>query len=1061
MPRLDLRLPVLLAFALSLLVSAFAELPSQNPADYDIDQARQDFRSAEHAYDERNREILEIRRQVGAKKKEIGKLSAQNERLAKVNPSHPKIARNQSRIAKLRAEIPVLQRKLPHLEKALIPFASKRDASKQRLNTIERNIERAEDHLRSLAEDLAQVAREFAYDRGSLDGERDGNRAGAETGRAIGEQLGIYNARSEAVEIGQRLGTQEGTSAGASEAVKLAYESGEADAWEEKGYADGYETSFELPEKESLPYANAFENGRQRAQNDAYAHYLPGVKRADAFYRSQQLSENPSPNLEYNAKARPWVPLTKQSVAITRQSLRPVPFETRKASSLPVGAAPDFLKVERVDDSLPIPEIVIEFHSHIFEPRGFPFVRVPTQGLHNFFERKYRDYYQEVSRREYEQAYARNFDDSFHWRAEEQIRIFSNPSLYHQIAEETERLAFDHYFEVARAETFNRDYFSLYQQIREKAFRSPDTESVEYQTAYQDGRYNALITRGEKDGYQENFQAFKTAEEARGFQDRDKYYKQNAVLDGPRFRLQDENRDGVFAINEPFDLSLDLRNIGLATQGPEQFEVRLRVVSGPAFETRSEHTLAPLAPQSRISLDRLLSGRIYLQANVDQTVKVHAELLEFGRVIHNQTFSFPIDYPLELSHVDHPIRLFSNQQNKTIATLENPTTQTTPSEIDLRLTDTAGRVLAEQTLPNLQSRSAVVLELDYLLDAETEFSRQDLALELISNEVVQLRYRFPRTFVSKRYAKESELLILLENATTLDLLPMKEELERKGLGFDLYAKDQEKFKPDQTLIQSYEGGYIVANLGRNPDADTARNLQSFFKAGGSLLVASPNFSRSEDWVNFLPQFGLKLVDKSSTQTMRGLSVLEGENFRNQFTASSRLSLQSPQKNVISYPLIRSDKRRGFGGATFHATRSLHPLNLNTFSIASFPLETLRPGELARLVSELLLANQSLPRSLDQLADANRQRDARKQASRLKTRLLEAHTLASRLKDKSHKAAALEHYETQLKLFIDFAYDHAGNALLRPHLSGIVSELSRKRHAGPIRSELKALSKSLK
>ncbi|MBK1880628.1 hypothetical protein [Pelagicoccus mobilis] len=1052
-------IPTLLSFVL--VISIQAELPSQNPVDYDLEAAKSAYQSAKRSYEQRSQEISRIQSQLSAYSKEIQKLQAQNKRLSQTNPSHPSIARNRARILKLNSEIPVLQNRLPKLEIAILPFKSDRDTAKQQLDQVKQNIEQAKDHLHYLAGDLAKVAVDYAHDRGAIDGEREGSRIGNEAGRALGEELGVYQAKQSAIEFGSQSGTQEGTSSGASEAVRLAYDTGEADAWEERGYRDGYDTHLESPDSTEQSYNDAYENGRQRAQNEAYARYLPGVNRADDYYANQALQNTPSLDLEYNVDARPWVSLAKRASKIPQLRLRAIPFENRKEPALQTFPLPGHLQLSSVHDSIAPPDLIIDFHPHLFEPRSFPFVRIPTQSLHNYFEDEYRTHYEKISRIEYEEAYAFHFEQSFHRSAENNIRIYSNPSLYRDIADEAERSAFDHYFENARAETFNRDYPGLYQQVREKAFRSPDTDSQLYQDAYQNGRYNAHLERGDQDGYQDNIRSFLATEEARGFADRDQYYKTNAVLDDIRFHLEDDNRDGVFAINEAFHLSIDLKNLGLTTQGAQQAKIRLHILEGPANRTVSDFTLPPLASQSRVSLDHVLSGLIRRNALAKQTVKIKAELIEFGRIEHSQTFRFVVDYPLELTEINHPARLFSNDENYTAARLVNPTSQSTPSDLQLRLLDSHDQTLLTHSLPALQSAGSNELSLRYLIDQQVEFTGQDLTLELTSQDIVQLRYRFPRSFVSKRYAAESDLLVFIQDHRALDLRPLKDRLASQGLNFDLFSLDQETSAPAASLFESYLEGYIVAELGRNPDSNTAGDLQSYYRQGGSLFVASPNLARNAEWTDFLPQFGLKLVNKTSTQTLKGQSFLEGTFYRNQFTANTRLSFQSPQKGVVAHPLIRSDKRRGFGVATYHAARTLHPINLNTFSLATFSLEELRPNELAFLIGELSLTDKGFDFALERFAQSGSEKQATYRANLLKTLLLETHSLAERLKDKSHKAAASENYQSRLEAFIDFAHQNADSSFLRTHLYKITSELSRKRHSSANRSELKSLSRTLK
>lgn len=1032
-----------------------------DPIEYDVALAKAEFDALDEKYTHSQNQLKDLQSQIKRLQNDIAKRAAQNERLRKINPAHPTIAKNETSINQLRKQIPILQRRLPHLERAILPLHSQRNEALKRCETVQRNLDRAKDHLHRLAVDLAEAAKEFAYDRGAIDGEREGLNLGAESGRRLGEELGVYNTKVRAIEFGRRSGSQEGTSTGASEAINLAYQTGEADAWEERGYADGYSSTNKNPDPESNTYREAYETGRLQAENDAYAQYLVGKRKADAFYTSQGLNEQAGSGHTYNENAQPWVSLAKQVRRIEGLTLRSVPSESRKRSKLPIYDIPEHLRVINVDDSLEPPEIVVDFQTHIFEPRNFPFVRAPNQSLHNFFERKYRSYYERVSRDEYEHSYALHFEDSFYRSAEKAIQHYSDPQRYTALAEETENAAFDYYFESARAEAFNRDYPSLYQQVREKAYRAAETDSPEYEKAYQIGTYNALVETGSEDGYAENIHKFQKAEETRGYADREHYYKTNAVFENINFTLKDENDDGVFAINESFSLSVDLDNFGLATQGENQAQLRLRILEGDANTTVSNSLLQPVPPQSSDSQKNVLSGKINSNAYEKQSIQIRAEFIDFGRIIHSQTFRFIVEYPLELSALDHPYRLFSNESNKTLAVLRNPNSRSTPAELSIRLHDEDGRLLLTKRYPSLNPNDSAQLDLEYVLDRATEFTRQKITLEATSLGVVQFRRKLPPSLVSKRHTADSGLLVLIQNLESFDLLPLKNRLQRQGRTFDLFEVEQERAAVSAQLLANYSNGYVFADLGRNPNTNTVQHLQEHFRNGGSIFVATPNISRSDTLQDVLHRLGLKTVEKPSTQNLKGLSVLEGTRFRNEFTANSRLSLQNPQKGVISYPLLRSDKRRGFGGPLILAARNIHPVNLNTFSVATFSMDELPPLGLAALVSEVSVADLSISSLLLRLAQSQSETQAAFRAKQVRVRLLESHTLAAKLRDRAHKASALLVYQRQLESFLDFAQDNSGDPTLRIHLREIATELSRKRHSQANRSSLKALTRELR
>ncbi|MEM9160626.1 MAG: hypothetical protein AAGB46_16380, partial [Verrucomicrobiota bacterium] len=713
-----------------------------------------------------------------------------------------------------------------------------------------------------------------------------------------------------------------------------------------------------------------------------------------------------------------------------------------------------------IDESLPRPRVSPRIRHHYIEPQSLPYIKLPTQSLRQHFENEYSHHYKRIARAEYSRAYEFHFKESFYRRAEEQIEIYSDPQLYPEIAAGFERDAFDSYYQNARTESFNRDYPGLYQQVREKAYRSPDRNSPIYQDAYANGAYNAHSKIGNQEGFARNIRAFEEAEEARGFADRDRYYKSNAVFAGISFTLEDDNQDGVFAINEAFHLSVDFKNLGLKSQGSKQSYLRLFVLEGPAIETVMKFSLPPANPRAALSHRRSLSGLVNPDASIKQTIKIKAEFVDFGRVIHSQVFRIALDYPLDLSRLDHNPTLFSNQQNRTLARLSNPTGKTTPAQLELTLLDANGQSLARQTLPPLSQGGSRELDISYLISEEQEFREQALAIRITSQGVVQIQYDLPPSYASKRYAKESDILVFLPSLRNFDLLLLKDALAARGLGFDLFAIDQEDGEID-SLFRSYLNGYVVSDLGHNPDPLAARLLQRFYNDGGSLFVASPNISRSPAWVNFLPQFGLKLTEKTSTQTLKGQNHILGATFRNEFSTHSRLSFQVPQKNVISYPLIRSDKKRGFGFATFHASRSLHPINLNTFSLATFDLSELRPQELAFLVAELAQYDRPFDDLLNRLARPQTEKRLTLLSHQIGMRLTEAHSLGEKLKSKTHKATARETYNDLLEQYIDFAYSHSSDANLNPSLLGITNELARKRHASTQRSDLRALQKSLK
>ncbi|MEM9157904.1 MAG: hypothetical protein AAGB46_02555, partial [Verrucomicrobiota bacterium] len=310
---LTMMLP-LFRFALSFLVLVTiassplpAGLASQDPTDYDLAGAKQAFHRADQIFSSKNQELKTLQSTLSKRTAEVAKLQALIDKLSKTNPQHPSMAKSRTRIAQIDAELALIIKKIPLLSKALVPLKERRDAASARLQAVKANTSKAENYLSRLAADLAQVAKENAYPYALSDGQIEGDRRGREIGRSRGEEIGVRYAQREGIERGRRSGFTEGASAGSSEAVKAAYDSGEKDAWEERGYSDGYAQKSENPSRDSGAYLDAYQYGRQRALNQSFAKYHPGVDRADALYRSQALDSLLNPNLQYNESATPWI----------------------------------------------------------------------------------------------------------------------------------------------------------------------------------------------------------------------------------------------------------------------------------------------------------------------------------------------------------------------------------------------------------------------------------------------------------------------------------------------------------------------------------------------------------------------------------------------------------------------------------------------------------------------------------------------------------------------------------------------------------------------------------